>query len=96
MHVLVMLIREKTSLHVAGNTAIRAALELIQQRGYVWKKGSALVPSFKAFAVVQLRQRYLDELQRRCPQGVARWLASGARAAGNPMTYLESRPRRSL
>jgi hypothetical protein len=35
MHVLVMLIREKTSLHVAGNTAIRAALELIQQRGYV-------------------------------------------------------------
>ena len=35
MHVLVMMIREKTSLHVAGNTAIRAALELIQQRGYV-------------------------------------------------------------
>ena len=35
MHVLVMLIREKTSLHVAGNMAIRAALELIQQRGYV-------------------------------------------------------------
>ncbi len=47
-------------------------------------------------AVVQLRQRYLDELQRRCPQGVARWLASGARAAGNPISYLESRPRRSL
>ena len=35
MHVLVMLIREKTSLHVAGNMAIRAALELIQHRGYV-------------------------------------------------------------
>ena len=34
-HVLVMLIQEKTSLHVAGNRAIRAALELIQQRGYV-------------------------------------------------------------
>jgi hypothetical protein len=30
-----MLIQEKTSLHVAGNRAIRAALELIQQRGYV-------------------------------------------------------------
>jgi hypothetical protein len=30
-----MLIQEKTSLHIAGNRAIRAALELIQQRGYV-------------------------------------------------------------
>ena len=34
MHVLVRLIQEKTSLHVAGNMAIRAAIELIQQRGY--------------------------------------------------------------
>jgi len=32
---LVMLILEKTSLHVAGSIAIRAALELIQQRGYI-------------------------------------------------------------
>jgi hypothetical protein len=35
MHVLVMLIQEKTSLHVAGNMAIRAAIELLIQRGYV-------------------------------------------------------------
>ena len=34
-YVLVRLIQEKTSLHVAGNMAIRAALEMIQQRGYV-------------------------------------------------------------
>jgi len=34
LHVLVMLIQEKTSLHVAGNMAIRAALELLHQRGY--------------------------------------------------------------
>jgi hypothetical protein len=34
LHVLVMLIQEKTSLHVAGNMAIRAALELMIQRGY--------------------------------------------------------------
>jgi hypothetical protein len=34
MHVLVMLIQEKTSLHVAGNMAIRAAIELLIQRGY--------------------------------------------------------------
>jgi len=35
LHVLVRLIQEKTSLHVAGNMAIRAAIELMLQRGYV-------------------------------------------------------------
>ena len=33
-HVLVQLIQEKTSLHAAGNMAIRAAIELLIQRGY--------------------------------------------------------------
>lgn len=39
-------------------------------------------------ALVAQRQRYLDELQRRCPDGVAAWLASGARASSNPMPFL--------
>jgi hypothetical protein len=39
--------------------------------------------------VVTLRERYLDELQRRCPSGVSRWLDSGARASGNPLPYLD-------
>lgn len=34
-HVLVRLLQEKTGLIAAGNMAIRAALELMQQRGYV-------------------------------------------------------------
>ena len=34
----------------------------IQDRGYVWKKGSALVPSFVAFAVVALLEQHFDEL----------------------------------
>jgi DNA topoisomerase-1 len=34
----------------------------IQDRGYVWKKGSALVPSFVAFAVVGLLERHFDRL----------------------------------
>jgi hypothetical protein len=38
--------------------------------------------------VVQLRRRYLDELERRNPAGFARWLDSGARAAGDPSRYL--------
>jgi DNA topoisomerase-1 len=34
----------------------------IQNRGYVWKKGSALVPSFTAFAVVSLLERHFTDL----------------------------------
>jgi hypothetical protein len=41
--------------------------------------------------VVSLRQAYLDELDRRDPLGLSAWLASGARATGNPDRYL-SRP----
>ena len=39
-------------------------------------------------SLVELRGRYLDELERRHPDGVSRWLASGARAAGNPLPFL--------
>lgn len=41
--------------------------------------------------VVSLRQAYLDELARRHPTAVQHWLASGARAASNPMPFLEGR-----
>ncbi len=34
----------------------------IQDRGYVWKKATALVPSFVAFAVVGLLERYFGDL----------------------------------
>ena len=34
------------------------------------------------------RQACLDELERRHPRGFASWLASGARAPGNPRPYL--------
>ncbi|QWZ08769.1 hypothetical protein KRR39_02625 [Nocardioides panacis] len=43
--------------------------------------------------VVTLRERYLEELQRRSPAGVSRWLDSGARASGNPLPFLEDRRR---
>lgn len=39
-------------------------------------------------AVVAQRQEYLEELERRDPAGLRRWLASGARAAGDPTRYL--------
>lgn len=39
-------------------------------------------------AIVVRRQQYLDELERRDPAGLQRWLASGARAASDPTRYL--------
>ncbi|MFD2417577.1 type I DNA topoisomerase [Amycolatopsis pigmentata] len=37
-------------------------IKTIQDRGYVWKKGSALVPSWVAFAVVGLLERHFERL----------------------------------
>jgi DNA topoisomerase-1 len=37
-------------------------IKTIQDRGYVWKKGSALVPSWVAFAVVGLMERHFERL----------------------------------
>ncbi|WP_214367594.1 hypothetical protein [Pseudonocardia sp. H11422] len=38
--------------------------------------------------IVLLRAAYLDELERRDPEGFRRWLGSGARAAGDPARFL--------
>src|SRR3712207_9353765 len=37
-------------------------MQTIQDRGYVWKKGNALVPSFVAFAVVNLLEQHFAQL----------------------------------
>lgn len=48
--------------------------------------------SIQMTGVVAARQRLLDEFERRNRRGLAAWLASGPRAAGNPLPYLaESR-----
>ena len=38
--------------------------------------------------IVAERQAYLDELERRSRRGIAVWLASGARAAGDPSPFV--------
>lgn len=46
--------------------------------------------------LVEVRQRYLDEIARRDPAGLARWLYAGARPASDPGRYLlPPRARRS-
>ena len=37
-------------------------ISTILDRGYVWKKGTAMVPSFTAFAVVGLLEHYFADL----------------------------------
>ena len=37
-------------------------IQTVQDRGYVWKKGQALVPTWTAFAVVGLMEQHFDEL----------------------------------
>jgi DNA topoisomerase-1 len=39
-----------------------AIMGTIVDRGYVWKKGSALIPSFLAFAVIRLLEEHFSEL----------------------------------
>jgi hypothetical protein len=43
-------------------------------------------------AVVARRRAYLDELESRDPEGVRRWLDSGAGPGGDPSRYLTRRP----
>ncbi|MGH9129726.1 MAG: type I DNA topoisomerase [Acidimicrobiales bacterium] len=56
------LIKSLEDLGVGRPSTYSSIIQTIQDRGYVWKKGSALVPSFVAFAVVGLLERYFADL----------------------------------
>ncbi|MGH9069964.1 MAG: type I DNA topoisomerase, partial [Acidimicrobiales bacterium] len=56
------LVKALEDLGVGRPSTYASIIETIQNRGYVWKKGSALVPSFVAFAVVGLLEQYFAEL----------------------------------
>ena len=45
--------------------------------------------------LVDKRQEFLDELERRHPRGFSAWLESGARAAGDPSKYIAHEERRT-
>lgn len=66
---------------------------------WAWRRSFRLLEAATSAAerlsVVEQRQQYLDELTRRSPEGVAAWLASGARASGNPLPYLDDARRRA-
>ncbi|MFN2608226.1 MAG: type I DNA topoisomerase [Acidimicrobiales bacterium] len=56
------LVKALEDLGVGRPSTYASIIATIQDRGYVWKKGSALVPSFTAFAVVNLLERHFADL----------------------------------
>lgn len=56
------LVQRLEELGVGRPSTYASIIETIQNRGYVWKKGSALVPSFTAFATVALLERHFPDL----------------------------------
>ncbi len=56
------LVKRLEELGVGRPSTYANILQTIVDRGYVWKKGTALVPSFLAFAVVGLLERYFPSL----------------------------------
>jgi len=56
------LIKALEELGIGRPSTYASIMKTIQDRGYVWKKGSALVPSFVAFAVVGLLEQHFARL----------------------------------
>jgi DNA topoisomerase-1 len=56
------LVKRLEELGVGRPSTYASIISTIQARGYVWKKGSALVPSFKAFSVIQLLEKHFADL----------------------------------
>ena len=56
------LIRELEERGIGRPSTYASILQTVQDRGYVWKRGSALVPTFVAFAVVNLLERHFPDL----------------------------------
>jgi DNA topoisomerase-1 len=56
------LVRRLEELGVGRPSTYASILATIEDRGYVWKKGQALVPTFTAFAVVSLLEDHFPDL----------------------------------
>ncbi len=56
------LVKKLEELEVGRPSTYASIMQTIQNREYVWKKGTALVPSFKAFAVVGLLEQHFPDL----------------------------------
>jgi len=56
------LIRELEERGIGRPSTYASIIQTVQDRGYVWKKGTALIPTFTAFAVVNLLRQHFPDL----------------------------------
>ncbi|MGP4018300.1 type I DNA topoisomerase [Saccharopolyspora sp. 5N708] len=56
------LVKTLEELGIGRPSTYASIISTVQERGYVWKKGSALVPSWIAFAVVGLMEKHFGRL----------------------------------
>ena len=56
------LVKELEARGIGRPSTYASIIQTIQDRGYVWHKGQALVPTFTAFAVTRLLERHLPDL----------------------------------
>ncbi len=56
------LVQKLEELGVGRPSTYASTIHTITGRGYIWKKGTALVPSFLAFAVIELLEKHFDVL----------------------------------
>ena len=56
------LVRELEERGIGRPSTYASIIQTVQDRGYVWKKSSALVPTYVAFAVSNLMERHFPEL----------------------------------
>ncbi len=56
------LVKQLEELGIGRPSTYASIMQVIQDRGYVWKKGTALVPSWTAFAVVKLLEEHFSDL----------------------------------
>ena len=56
------LVKRLEELGIGRPSTWASIIQTIQDRGYVWKKGQALVPTWTAFAVVNLMEQHFDDL----------------------------------
>ena len=58
------LVKRLEELGIGRPSTWASIIQTVQDRGYVWKKGQALVPTWTAFAVVGLLEQHFDEPRR--------------------------------
>jgi DNA topoisomerase I len=56
------LVKRLEELGIGRPSTWASIIQTVQDRGYVWKKGQALVPTWTAFAVVGLMEKHFGEL----------------------------------